>query len=209
MKACGSAAPTTGGWACPSSTNCGRASSVDVSYNRRWWGNTTIVDNQLITNADFDPYTITAPSDPRLPDGGGYVIGDHWAIKPAKFGATTNFEVPASDFGKYMRYFDAVDLNARGEVHGVTMRVATSTGRQVTDNCELIYDTPSQRNCHLDLPFQMAASALVAYTIPKVRVLLSGVFRSRRDRRFRRTTSCRRPWSRRRWAGRSPGAPQT
>ena len=130
----------------------------------------------MITNADFDPYSITAPSDPRLPDGGGYVVGDQWDIKPAKFGATSNFEVPASDFGQYVRYFDAFDVNARGEVHGVTMRVATSTGRQVTDNCELTIDNPSQRNCRVALPFQMAASAMVAYTIPKIRVLASGVF---------------------------------
>jgi len=149
---------------------------VDFAYNRRWWGNTSIVDNQLITNADFDPYSITTPSDPRLPDGGGYVVGDQWDIKPAKFGATSNFEVPASDFGQYVRYFDAFDVNARGEVHGVTMRVATSTGRQVTDTCELTIDNPSQRNCRVALPFQMAASAMVAYTIPKIRVLASGVF---------------------------------
>jgi hypothetical protein len=152
---------------------------VDFAYNRRWWGNTTIVDNQLIANPDFDPYSITAPSDPRLPNGGGYVIGDQWDIKPEKFGATSNYEVPASDFGKYVRYFDAFDLNARGEVRGVTLRVATSTGRQVTDNCELTIDNPSQRNCHVTLPFQMAASAMAAYTIPKVRVLASGVFSSR------------------------------
>jgi len=88
--------------------------------------------------------------------------------------------VPASDFGHYARYFDAFDLNARGETHGVTMRVATTTGRPVTDNCELTIDNPSQRNCHVALPFQMAASAMVAYTIPKVRVLTSGVFSSRR-----------------------------
>jgi hypothetical protein len=87
--------------------------------------------------------------------------------------------VPTSDFGKNVRYFDAFDVNARGETHGVTMRVATSTGRQVTDDCELKIDNPGQRNCHVALPFQMAASAMVAYTIPKIRVLTSGVFTSR------------------------------
>jgi hypothetical protein len=46
----------------------------------------------------------------------------------------------------------------------------------VTDNCELTIDNPSQRNCRVALPFQMAASAMVAYTIPKIRVLASGVF---------------------------------
>ena len=152
--------------------------SVELSYNRRWWGNSTIVDNLLIGPADFEPYNITAPSDPRLPDGGGYVIGDLWDVVPAKFGNTSNYEVPASDFGNNVRYFHAVDLNVRGEWRGVTMRASTTTGRQVTDSCELIFDSPSQRNCHTALPFATTFSGLGGYTVPRVGVLVSAVVRS-------------------------------
>ena len=141
-------------------------------------GEHDLVDNQLIGNSDFDPYRITAPSDARLPNGGGYVISDLWDISNAKFGATSNYEVPAGDFGKNVRHFHAFDVNARGDIHGVSLRVGTSTGRQVTDNCELTIDNPSQRNCHVTLPFQMAGSVLVGYTIPKVRVMSSAVFHS-------------------------------
>jgi hypothetical protein len=152
--------------------------SVDVSYNRRWWGNATTVDNLLIGTSDFNPYSVTAPVDPRLPGGGGYVIGDLWDITPTKFGLTSNYEVPSSDFGKNMRYFHAVDVNMRGEVHGVTMRVGTSTGRQVTDTCDLAIDNPSRRNCHVALPFKTSFSALGAYTVPKVRVQASASLHS-------------------------------
>ena len=48
----------------------------------------------------------------------------------------------------------------------------------MTDNCELIYDTATVRDCHPDLPFQTTLSTLVSYILPKVDVQLSGVFRS-------------------------------
>jgi hypothetical protein len=152
--------------------------SIDASYNRRWWGNDTLVDNLLAGPTDYDDYSVTAPVDSRLPDGGGYVIPDLWAVSEAKFGAVETFEVPTSDFGKSVRYFHAVDVNLRGQVGDVTLRVGTSTGRQVTDRCELIYDDPSLRNCHVALPFKTTLSSLVSYTVPKIDVQLSGVYRS-------------------------------
>jgi hypothetical protein len=152
--------------------------AVEVGYNRRWWGNRTVVDNRSIAPTDFDPYSITAPTDPRLPDGGGYEIGDLWDVIPSRFGATSNYEVFASDFGEDIRYFHAVDANVRGEWRGVTVRLSTTTGRQVTDTCEVIFDSPSRRDCHVALPFQMTVSTLAAYTIPRVGVLTSAVVRS-------------------------------
>jgi len=61
---------------------------------------------------------------------------------------------------------------------GLTMRASTTTGRQVTDTCELIYDSPSQRNCHVALPFQTTFSGLVGYTVPKIALQTSAVFRT-------------------------------
>jgi hypothetical protein len=152
--------------------------SVEASYNRRWWGNDTLVDNLLLAPSDFNEYSVTAPSDARLPGGGGYVISDLWAVKEAKFGQTDDLEVPSSDFGKQVRYFHAVDTTIRGQVRGLTLRISSSTGRQVTDNCELIYDSPSQRDCHVALPFQTNFTGLLSYTIPRIDLQASGVFRS-------------------------------
>jgi hypothetical protein len=152
--------------------------SVEASYNRRWWGNRSVVDNLLLGPVDYDAYSVKAPVDPRLPNGGGYVVSDLQDVTPAKFGATSNYEVYATNFGKDVRYFHAVDLTLRGRLRGVTMRVATTTGRQVTDTCELVYDSPSLRNCHVALPFQMTFSGLASYNVPKVDIEISGVFRS-------------------------------
>src|SRR5207302_716804 len=48
--------------------------SLEVGYNRRWWNNFTITDNRAVGPNDYEKWTITAPRDPRLPNGGGYPI---------------------------------------------------------------------------------------------------------------------------------------
>jgi hypothetical protein len=39
--------------------------SLDVSYFRTWFGNFIATDNRAVSAADFDRFSITAPSDPR------------------------------------------------------------------------------------------------------------------------------------------------
>ena len=45
--------------------------SVEVGYYRRSFDGFTLTDNLALTNADLTPYTVVAPSDSRLPNGGG------------------------------------------------------------------------------------------------------------------------------------------
>src|SRR5262245_19225569 len=45
--------------------------AIDVSYNRRWWGNFFVLDNLALGPQDFDQVTIAAPSNAKLPNGGG------------------------------------------------------------------------------------------------------------------------------------------
>jgi hypothetical protein len=35
----------------------------------------TVTDNLAVAPTDYDPFSITAPVDARLPDGGGYFVG--------------------------------------------------------------------------------------------------------------------------------------
>ena len=73
--------------------------SVEVAYNRRWWGNYTLTDNQAQSPDMFESYTVTAPIDPRLPDGGGYPI-TLWTIRPGFSGITpVNYVTFETDFG--------------------------------------------------------------------------------------------------------------
>jgi hypothetical protein len=154
--------------------------SVEVGYYRRWYGNTTETDNRAVTPGDYDDYSVIAPVDPRLPNGGGYTIGDLWDISEAKFGVSDNFVTLTENFGDRVQYWNGIDVNVNVRMAGgLAIQGGTSTGRNVTDECDVIIDNPSKRNCRQVLPFQTRVSGLATYTIPRVEVLLSGTFQSR------------------------------
>ena len=74
--------------------------SVEFGYFRRWLNNFTATDNTLVTSADYTPFSLAAPSDPRLPNGGGYAISGLNNITQAGFvrGAANNI-TDAANFG--------------------------------------------------------------------------------------------------------------
>jgi hypothetical protein len=157
--------------------------SVEVGYFRRWLQNFTVTDNRAVTAADFDRFSITTPSDPRLPGGGGEVIGDLFNVRPALFGVTDNYMTAASSFGKQYQRYNGVMLNVSARPRGgFTLQGGLNAGKTVADTCELRAVLPEinvvNSNCHNDPGFVTRASALASYTVPRVLVLLSGTFRS-------------------------------
>jgi hypothetical protein len=156
--------------------------SVEVGYARRWFKGVTVTDNLARTPDEFDTYVVTAPSDPRLPNGGGYQI-TQYVVKAANAGeAAQNYITFQTDFGpEQTNYWHGVDftLNARTR-WGLTFSGGTSTGRSVTDDCatSVKIDSPDPRNCRDVDPFQTTLRGLASYTIPKVGVLVSGTVRS-------------------------------
>src|SRR5205814_5265565 len=63
---------------------------VTFGYFRTSYGNLQVTDNLAVTPADYDSYCVTAPSDARLPGGGGYQVCGLFDVKPAKFGQVNN-----------------------------------------------------------------------------------------------------------------------
>jgi hypothetical protein len=59
--------------------------SLDVGYYRTWYGNFIVIDNRALAPADFDRFSITAPSDPGLGGGGGYRCCGLYYVKPGRF----------------------------------------------------------------------------------------------------------------------------
>ena len=57
----------------------------------------TVADNRAVTPADYNPYSVPVPADPRLPRSGGYVIDDLFDISPTAFGRTDNFIARATE----------------------------------------------------------------------------------------------------------------
>ena len=156
--------------------------SVDVGYNRRWWGNFTVTDNRARSPEDYEAWTVTAPVDPRLPGGGGYTI-TQYAIRPAAFlRPSQNYVTFESDFGAARtNYWHGVDMAVNARLrNGLVFQGGTSTGREVEDTCASVVniDSPDPRDCRDVEPFMTTFRGLVSYTVPKVDVLVSGSLRS-------------------------------
>ncbi|PYR30221.1 MAG: hypothetical protein DMF92_09220 [Acidobacteria bacterium] len=93
--------------------------AANVGYYRTWFGNFTVVDNQAVTPADYDPYCITAPTDPRLPDDvRGQQICGLYDIKPAKFGQVDNVIGLAKNYGKMTEEYNGVDASVNARLPG-------------------------------------------------------------------------------------------
>jgi hypothetical protein len=156
--------------------------SADLSYFRRWYGNFVLVDDLAVGPADFDRFTITAPSDPRLPGGGGYEI-EGYDIKPAKFGvAAQPFVTLSRKYGDQEDYWNGIDatVNARPRP-GLFFQGGVSTGRRVEDNCDVVtkVDNPNPLYCHRDEPWLTFVKGYGSYTVPRVDVQVSGTYQTK------------------------------
>jgi hypothetical protein len=156
--------------------------SVEVSYWRTWYGHFTVVDNRAEAPQDFDPYSITAPRDPRLPGGGGYTISGLYDIKPDRFGRPADEILTVADkFGKQSEIWRGIDLslNARPR-EGVLVQGGLTTQRRSTNNCEVAatLNNPSPLYCDVPGTYLTQAKFLAAYTIPRIDVQVSGNFQS-------------------------------
>jgi hypothetical protein len=171
--------------------------SIEVAYHRRWFNGFTLNDNLLAQNSDYAPYSITAPQDPRLPGGGGYVISGLYDASPAVAGQVSNLVTDSQSYGKWFQYFNGVDvtlnLRTRG---GMTFQGGTSTGQNVADNCDvrahlpelnvtigpgLITSavSPTSPYCHVAYGVLTQLRGLGAYTIPRIDLQVSAVFQSK------------------------------
>jgi hypothetical protein len=124
---------------------------LNVAYFRRWFGNFRYTRLLFVTPADFDPYCITAPKDPRLPDGGGNQICGLYDIKPAAFPLTQSLTTLATGQSEVYNGFD-VNLNARFGKGG-RLSAGVGSGQTVTDNCAALVDSPQKQFCRATRPF--------------------------------------------------------
>jgi hypothetical protein len=158
---------------------------LNVGYFRTWYGgdcggsgytNTTtcrlVADNQLVTPADFDPFCITAPSDSRLPGGGGNQLCGLYDVKRALFGRVDNLLRSPSDFdGDLSRVYNGVDVTMNARLaRGFQFSGGVSVGRTVEDTC-LVVDSPQAARegfCKVSPPWSAGTQAkfLVVYPMP-------------------------------------------
>jgi hypothetical protein len=177
--------------------------SMDVGYFRRIWGNFRVTDNLAVTRADFDEFSMTAPSSPLLPDGGGYRVNGLYNLKPeAATRPARNHNTLSDNYGKMIEHWDGIDvtLNARLQ-NGLTFQAGTSTGRTLVDQCDIVDDLPELNRasgnspagqfpvastnvwrpgefCREASPWQTQLKMYGVYTIPRVDVQVAGTFRA-------------------------------
>ena len=110
--------------------------SATVTYNRNWWGNWYVVDNQSTLATDYTPYSITAPSDPRLPNGGGYRIDGLYNLVPSRVGPVDELAQSYKNFGEQVENWQGIDVSVVARLqNGLTVQGGTSTGRRLADGC--------------------------------------------------------------------------
>jgi hypothetical protein len=169
--------------------------ALDVGYFRRWFGNFVVTDNLAVSASDYDTFSITAPTDSRLPNGGGYRINGLRDIRPDRFGQVNNFVTLAKNYGDQTEMWHGFDVTTSVRPrNGLLVQGGISSGKTTRDNCEIlaavpealltgtitagINSAPNVPYCHTETPFLTQIKMLAAYTIPRVDMQVSGTFQS-------------------------------
>src|SRR4029434_6668232 len=110
--------------------------SVSVGYTRNWWGNWYVVDNRSTSLADYTPFSLQAPRELSLPNGGGYTIDGVYNLVPEKVGQVDELAQSYKNFGEQTENWQGVDFSVVARMrNGLTVQGGTSTGRRIADGC--------------------------------------------------------------------------
>jgi hypothetical protein len=169
--------------------------SADFSYTHRSFHGFFVTDDLTRrgnVGSFYETYTLTAPTDSRLADGGGYPVTAYVPTAAANAVAPQLFMTRESDFGPERKsVFDAIGFNLSARLrNGLTTQIGGGIGRGLVDTCATVtkfnnvnaangaIQGPDPRGCHNEEPWQTAWRGLASYTIPKIEVLISMVLRS-------------------------------
>jgi hypothetical protein len=159
--------------------------SVDVGYNRRWWGNFFVTDNTLTQAGDYDTWTVPIPDHPRLRGAGA--AATFVAITPAASarGARNLMTKETNYAPARTAYWHGVDYSATARLsNGVTIQGGGSTGRGVRNTCDLWRVLPELQGsnradaCDVTERWLTSVRGLASYRVPRADVLVSATFRS-------------------------------
>lgn len=171
---------------------------IEVQYARRWYGNIRITDDRAVTAADYERFTMTVPSDPRLPNGGNYTLTGFDLTPAAALRAVDYFVTLSNRYGKMIEHFDGVNISVNARLrNGLLVQGGLGTGRRLLDDCEIVDDVPEMLHTFLGNPNRFFAFAarpleqckqnfgwrtqiqgLAVYTIPRIDVQVSGTFQN-------------------------------
>jgi hypothetical protein len=168
--------------------------SADFSFTHRTFHGFFVYDDLNRDPATaYESYTLTAPQDSRLADGGGYPVAVFVPTAAANAAGTQTILRKESFYGdERQSKWDGFEVSVNARLHsGLTTQLGTSTGRALVDTCATatLYNQvtnatagtetgPNPRGCHNVEPWRTTLRGLASYTIPKVDVLVSATLRS-------------------------------
>ena len=159
--------------------------AVNATYYRRWYGNFEVTDNLLVGPSNYTSYCVTAPTDPRLPGGGAQSICGLKDVNPDKRGQTDNLITTSANYGSQIEHWNGVDLTIEARLAKARLQGGVSTGKTVTDTCEILAELPEINPaggpyCRQETPFLTQVKLGGSYTLPWD-VQLSGTVQSFRS----------------------------
>jgi hypothetical protein len=178
--------------------------AVSASYARTIYGNFTTTDNLNLTPADFDPYCITVPVDPRVPRSGQQLCGlydQRINVATSNLATFSNNYVNKYDFGGVEQsheteHFNGFDLSLAARLpRGGTLNGGWSVGNTIQNtaisangglvnnaysNCYIV-DNPEQlmsevSPCRVSTPYQHRFRVNGSFELPWGDVRLAGVY---------------------------------
>ena len=172
--------------------------ALTVGFYRNSWGNLSMVDNTLTSASDYTPFSVRAPLDPRLPGGGGNIVSGLFDLNPNRVGQVANLHQLSSAIGQEMtNNWQGVDVGVNARLrNGLTVQGGTSTGRRLTDACDVRAVVPERTSstaivpaggllssltnpyCRVVEPYRTSATGLATYMIPKVGIQTSVTWQS-------------------------------
>ncbi len=119
--------------------------SAEVQWNKRWFDGYYVSRNTAIDPSDWQTFNVVAPTDARLPGGGGYTVSGLHDIAPAKFGQTTYQIQSAGNYGldgSFQRWTGVDVTLAVRATKGLQFQGGTSSGNTIQDICSATNAVP-------------------------------------------------------------------
>jgi hypothetical protein len=137
---------------------------VTFGYFRTWYGNFRVTANNAVTPADYDPYCVTAPTDPRFPVNSGSQICGLFDIKPGQFGKSQLSVQLASDYGDYSEVYNGFDVIANARLKKLYLTGGLNTGHTEVNYCGVVSSNPQV----IPSVATTASTGTVAFTQPRI-----------------------------------------
>jgi hypothetical protein len=156
--------------------------SAEFGYFRRWLQNFTTTDNLSQAPADFGTFSILAPSDARLPGGGGYTIGNLYNANQNVASIVNNLVTDAANYGKQYQRSNAFNMNVTARPGRLVVQGGFNTSNTTADRCDvaaaLPESSPTNPYCHTETGWVTRLTGLGTYIVPKIEVQFAATFRS-------------------------------